>query len=144
MRDDADARPSGPVLSARSWERDVTVAFDDYRAIDADLGEFLVRVEADRLTAVCPVLMWHNGDGIAAYLTTLTDNFRGWEGVLAWRSLESQLRIDAEWQTGGHVSLTFAMTPSVYDLWTVQATVTLEAGEELARFTQDLAAFLEI
>lgn len=122
----------------------MTVAFDDYRTVDADLGEFLIRVEADRLTATCPVLIWHSGDGIAAYLTALTESFRGWEGVLTWRSLESQLRIDAEWQTGGHVSLAFAMTPSVYDHWTLVATVTLEAGEELARFTQDLAAFLEI
>jgi uncharacterized protein DUF6228 len=72
----------------------------------------------------------------------LADDFRGWDGTRSWRSLEDQLRIEATWQSGGHVRLLFHLTPSVDDKWTVSVAFTLEAGEELRTLSKDLAALM--
>lgn len=76
------------------------------------------------------------------FIQQLVDDFRGWEGTRSWRSLEDQLRIDATWTGGGHVELSFRLTPSVQDKWAVNVRFTLEAGEELRSLRDGLAAFM--
>lgn len=57
--------------------------------------------------------------------------------------LRTNLRVEAAWRDGGLVTLQLHMTPSVCDMWTVTMNFTLEAGEELRRLGEDLAAFLK-
>lgn len=129
MTDAADGgEATGPVLTARSWERRVELAFSDYRSMDDYIGEYLVRVNADGLTAMVPVIASVGGDDLSAFVDELSEDFRGWDGTRHWRSLEDQLQIEATWADGGHVRLRFRARPSIYDLWTVTVDVTLEAG----------------
>ncbi|MER7665397.1 DUF6228 family protein [Streptomyces sp. NPDC096193] len=44
-----------------------------------------------------------DGDGLDAFLSSLVEDFRGWEGARACRSLERDLTISAEHHTGGYV-----------------------------------------
>ncbi|MGW5307795.1 DUF6228 family protein [Streptomyces griseoluteus] len=50
-----------------------------------------------------------DGDGLDAFLSSLAEDFRGWEGVRAWRSLERDLAISAEHRPGGYVHLTWGI-----------------------------------
>lgn len=131
----------GPVLTSRSWERQVELAFTSYQPTDDYVGEYVVRVTADGLSALVPVITSVGGDNLPGFIDGLCEAFRGWEGSQHWRSLEDQLRIEATWADGGHVRLRFRARPSVYDLWAVAACVTLEAGEEMRRLGADLRAF---
>ncbi|MFC8294780.1 DUF6228 family protein [Streptomyces sp. NPDC057242] len=47
-----------------------------------------------------------DGDGLDTFLPLLTEDFRGWEGVRGWRSLERDPTISAEHRQGGYVHLT--------------------------------------
>lgn len=134
----------GPVLTSRAWERQARLAFVSYLPEDDYISEFTVTANADGLTAIAPVTTTTgDGYGLPSFIQELADDFRGWEGIRSWRSLEDQLRVEAAWRDGGLVTLQFHMTPSVCDMWTVTMNFTLEAGEELRRLGEDLAAFLK-
>lgn len=141
-RDSQDSAPTGPVLTARAWERHVRLAFTDYRRLDDYICEYLVVAYGNGLEARAPVIASLGGDGLAAFMNQLVDDFRGWEGSRHWRSLEGQLGIQASWQSGGHVLLRFCMRPSIYDLWTTSIDITVEVGEELKRLADDFRSFL--
>lgn len=130
------------MLTSRTWERQARLAFASYLPGDAYIGEFTVTVSADGLTASAPVITTPEGYGLPGFMQELADDFRGWDGTRLWRSLENQLRVEATWQDGGHVALLFHLTPSVYDKWTLSVEFTLEAGEELRTFGEDLDAFM--
>lgn len=142
MSDESTADvPSGPVLTARAWERRVRLAFTEYRRKDDYISEYLVLADGNGLQARVPVIASDDGDGLATFVSELAESFRGWEGARHWRSLEDQLAIEASWQSRGHVLLRFRMRPSIYDLWTTSIDITVEAGEELKRLADDLQSF---
>jgi hypothetical protein len=132
---------NGPVLSSEQGEREVTVTFSAFQRIDSYISDYLITVAAERLTATAPVTSDSDGDHLVAFIEELAEGFRGWQGERTWRSMEDQLRISATWRSGGHVALTFRATPSIYDKWAVTADVTVEAGEDMRRFADDLAIF---
>jgi hypothetical protein len=111
---------------------------DDY------ISEYVVRVSADGLSAVVPVIASVGGDDLPGFVDELCGAFRGWEGARHWRSLESQLQIEATWVNGGHVQLRFRARPSIYDKWAVSVDFTLEVGEELQQLGADLRAFFRV
>lgn len=132
------------MLTSRASERQARLAFTSYLPGDGYISEFTVTANAEGLTATAPVLTTPgDGYGLPGFMKQLADDFRGWEGIRSWRSLEDQLRVEAAWHDGGHVSLLFHMTPSVYDKWAVTVEFTLEAGEELCRLGEDLASFMQ-
>jgi hypothetical protein len=88
------------------------------------------------------VLSLAGGDGLPAFLESLASSFRGWTGAQTWRSLEDQLRVEATWANGGHVTLLFRIKPSVYETWEVAASFTVEAGAEMQTLASELARFL--
>lgn len=141
---DDPAMAEGPVITSRAGERQARLAFASYLPEDGYISEFTVTANADGLTATARVITPSgDGYGLPGFIRKLADDFREWEGVRSWRSLEDQLRVEATWRDGGHVSLRFHMTPSVYDNWTVSMNFTLEAGEELCRLGEDLASFMQ-
>jgi hypothetical protein len=134
--------PTGPVLTANSWGRTVRLAFSAFRPVDEYIAEYLVLVSAEGLEVRSPVVTSVGGDDLPGYIAGLAEDFRGWPGVRRWRSLEDQLRVEATWNNGGHVVLRFHVRPSVYDAWQISVDITLEAGEQMKRLSQDLKAFL--
>lgn len=132
----------GPVLTSRAWERAVNVAFQAFQSVDDYVSEFVVEVTADDLAARVPVLVAPGSRELPQFLGDLSDDFRGWDGIRSWQSLEDQLRVDATWLSGGHVALLLHITPSVYDKWTLTVEVTVEAGEELRGLARELEDFM--
>lgn len=132
----------GPVLRSPPGERQARLAFTSFLPGDGYINEYTVTVNADGLVATASVISTPDGHGLPDFIQQLSDDFRGWAGTRSWRSLESQLQVDATWHTGGHVALQFHLTPSVYDKWTVGVEFTPEAGEELQTLGRELAAFM--
>lgn len=130
------------MLEAREWDRPVRLSFSAFLPGDEYINQYEVVVNADRLSASVPVISNPEGYGLPGFIQALSDDFRGWSGVRSWRSLEDQLRVEATWQSGGHVKLVFHLTPSVYDSWTLSVEFVLEAGEELQTLGVRLAAFM--
>jgi hypothetical protein len=135
------ARPTAPVLTDLSYGRRVQLAFSEYQLVDAYVGEYLVFVSAAGLDVRSPVLTSLGGDGLPDFIRGLADSFPGWSDTRRWRSLEDQLRLEATWQSGGHVALHFQVRPSVYDKWMLNVEFTLDAGEEMNLLSEDLRAF---
>jgi hypothetical protein len=86
--------------------------------------------------------MW-SGDGLDAFLSSLAEDFRGWDGVRTWRSLESDLTLSAEHRSGGYVHLTWGIHDHPpeenrhFETTTVHA-----AGEDMRNLATHFAAFL--
>jgi hypothetical protein len=96
------------------------------------------------LTVESPVLSLAGGDGLGAFLDHLANNFRGWTGTRMWRSIEEQLRIEATWADGGHVTLRFLITPSIYERWEVAVSFTVEAGAEMQTLASETTRFFSL
>ncbi|MER0429007.1 DUF6228 family protein [Streptomyces microflavus] len=61
--------------------------------------DFLVRAHGPWGNVETSVETW-DGDGLDTFLATLTEDFRGWEGVRPWHSLCYDLTISAEHHPG--------------------------------------------
>jgi hypothetical protein len=68
------------------------------------------------------------GIGLAAFLSELAENWRGWQGVKSWSDFENTLSIQAEHDGLGHITLTFEMRRSQYDGWRLTGPLPVEAG----------------
>lgn len=79
-------------------------------------------------------------DGLADYFADLSSDWRGWQGVRTWSSLEGELNLAAS--HNGHVQVEVRLQDSSYANWTVRTTVTLDAGEQLSAAARDLKALL--
>ncbi|GAB1645347.1 DUF6228 family protein [Krasilnikovia sp. MM14-A1259] len=83
---------------------------------------------------------------LPAFMNGLATDWRGWEGVRTWHSMESHLVVDARHDGRGHVSLRVSLRapgPSWDDAaWSASAMLVLEAGEEMTRAAADLTHFL--
>lgn len=101
-----------------------------------------IRLIGEGLDATATVYA-HNAvgfDGLADFFSDLGNDWRGWQGVRAWRSLEGELTLAATHD--GHVQVDVRLRDSVYVNWTVETTLTLDAGEQLAGAANDLRALL--
>jgi hypothetical protein len=101
-----------------------------------------VRLVGKGLDATATVYA-HNAvgfDGLADYFSDLSNDWRGWQGARAWRSLEGELTLAATHD--GHVHVEVRLQDSAYANWTVETTLTLDAGEQLARTASDLRALV--
>ncbi|MFD8110206.1 DUF6228 family protein [Streptomyces microflavus] len=67
--------------------------------------DFLVKARGQWVSIETLVRTW-DGDGLDTFLSSLAEDFRGWEGARNWRSLERDLTISAEHRPGGYVHLT--------------------------------------
>jgi hypothetical protein len=73
---------------------------------------------------------------LADFFAAMVTDWRVWEGVRAWRSLEDELRIEA--QHDGHIRLKIELRDAYPWVWTATAHLTLDAGEQLSIVAADL------
>lgn len=84
------------------------------------------------------------GDGLDAYLASLAEDFRGWEGVRTWHSLCSDLTLSAEHRPGGYVGLTWGIydrAPS--EQWRFEIATVHAAGEDMRNLAAEIRTFIE-
>ncbi|MEU9706829.1 DUF6228 family protein [Streptomyces sp. NPDC047981] len=83
------------------------------------------------------------GDGLDRFLDGLAEDFRGWAGARAWRSLENVLTVSATHGPRGYVHLTWGL----HSHWPAEEwhfeTVTAHApGEDMRNLARDVRALL--
>jgi uncharacterized protein DUF6228 len=79
---------------------------------------------------------------LASFFAALAEDWRGWDGVRTWESLEGDLRIDARHEYGHvHLGVTVrAPGPGWGDNgWSATADLRLDPGEQLLQVTANLA-----
>ncbi|MFE7775753.1 DUF6228 family protein [Streptomyces sp. NPDC057445] len=84
-----------------------------------------------------------DGDGLDVFLTRLADEFRGWEGVRTWQSLEGDLTVSAR-HSGRSVHLTWGLhdrPPS--EEWHFEAITSHAPGEDMRNLAARMGLFLE-
>ena len=110
-------------------------------------GEYDVQMaaelNADGLRAQCDSLVvspWDR-DAFVTLLDGLAAHFHGWTGPRTWRT--NRFSLEAVFHSGGHVQLTWALTPTMIDpLWRVAMTTWIEAGEQMSALAADARSFL--
>ncbi|MDO0933778.1 DUF6228 family protein [Streptomyces sp. DG2A-72] len=68
------------------------------------MRDFLATAQGESVRIEVMVRTW-DGDGLDVFLAELAEEFRGWNGIRTWRSLEDDLTLTAE-HAGSHVRLT--------------------------------------
>lgn len=101
-----------------------------YGPDDPNVGGMIVRATGSHVRIEQRVILLGSGD-LTDFLTGLYQDFRGWTGERAWRSLEAELRITA--RHDGHVHLHWELASSPYRdrSWTFSASTHHDAGEEV-------------
>lgn len=122
-----------------------TLTLTDLDASEGDLVFFRARAEGAGLSASVSVETLH-GDGLAVFAAGLDRDFRGWPGERAWRSYRGDLELCAT-HHGRAVELAWTVHgPEVgWDEprpWSCTVRIRIVPGEELRRFSADLAEFL--
>jgi Family of unknown function (DUF6228) len=126
-----------PSVSVRFAERHAAVAPDDRRMF------FVVSAQAPgldvRLEGVTNFVV---GRGLVRFIDGL--DFRGWRGEQRWANADRDLKVNARYDSGGHVALTWTLQPwrSAYGGWDVGVTAWLEAGAAKDGFSAQLHDFL--
>ncbi|WP_406454893.1 DUF6228 family protein [Streptomyces sp. NBC_01622] len=128
---DTGPRPVHLLFSepARPFENDPTL-------------DFVVKARGQWVSIETLVRTW-DGDGLDTFLSSLAEDFHGWEGARAWRSLERDLTISAEHHSGGYVHLTWGIhdrPPS--EEWHFETTTVHAAGEEMRNLAAEFHTFL--
>ncbi|MFF5390342.1 DUF6228 family protein [Streptomyces sp. NPDC013012] len=105
--------------------------------------DFLVKARGQWVSIETLVRTW-DGDGLDTFLSSLAEDFRGWEETRSWRSLERDLTISAEHRPGGYVHLTWGIhhdrPPS--EEWHFETTTVHAAGEEMRSLAAEFQMFL--
>lgn len=125
--------PSNPVSLLLS---EPTRPFEDEPTLD-----FLIKVCGSWGSVETSVQTWH-GDGLDTFLTSLAEDFRGWDGARAWHSLCYDLALSAE-HLGSHVRLTWGIhdrAPS--EVWHFEITTVHAAGEDMRNLAAEVHMFL--
>ncbi|MGW0079159.1 DUF6228 family protein [Streptomyces cellulosae] len=105
------------------------------------MREFLVTAHGEWVRIEVMVTTW-DGDGLDVFLAELAENFRGWNGTRAWRSLEGDLTLAAE-HTGSCVRLTWGLHDhSPDDEWRFEMTTIHAPGEDMRHLANDMRTFL--
>jgi hypothetical protein len=111
--------------------------YDDDPTLD-----FLVRARGQWVSVETSVRTW-GGDGLDSFLSSLAEDFRGWEGARTWHSLEHDLTISAEHHSGGHVHLTWGIHDRPpFEEWHFEATTVHAAGEDMRNLAAEVRALL--
>lgn len=101
---------------------------------------FSVEMEGDGIRAQRSVHATR--DDLIAFVSTLANEWKGWEGHRHWEGIDHDLSIAAH-SPMGHVALRIRLTEGwLNPTWAAEVEVHLEAGEETARLAADLRHFL--
>jgi hypothetical protein len=78
--------------------------------------------------------------GLGELFTQMASDWRGWRGAKTWSSLEGELRMSAEADRTGHVSISVELREGAPAIWTVVLELLVEAGQ-LESLARDARAF---
>lgn len=123
----------------------VTLTLADLDASEGDLVCFTARAEGPGLTASVSVMTLH-GDGLGSFAAGLERDFRGWPGERVWTSIRADLELRAT-HHGRSVELAWTLQgrePVLDETrpWSATVRTVVTPGEELRRFSADVAEFL--
>ncbi|MGQ4361717.1 DUF6228 family protein [Streptomyces sp. SAS_272] len=111
--------------------------YDDEAALD-----FLVKARGQWVSVETSVRTW-DGDGLHSFLSSLAEDFPGWEGARTWHSLAYDLTISAEHRSGGHVYLNWGIHDRPpFEEWHLETTTVHAAGEEMTNLAAEVLTFL--
>ena len=99
-------------------------------------NELEVELRAETLSAQAILygLQFHD---LGTYFEDLAAKWRGWSGVINWRSLEGDLEISANYDR--RVLLRVRLLGDRYRTeWVAEATISLDAGEQLSNVASDV------
>lgn len=107
------------------------------RETSGEIAGVTVSVALDGLSAHREVYLYTSAD-LREFFNGLTTDWRGWTGTRTYESIEGDLLLEAT-HTGSRVKLGFTLQdPSCPEEWCVRGTVTIDAGEELTRASEDI------
>ena len=89
---------------------------------------FTVTLRANGLDATVRVSSYLS-DGFAMFFADLAADWRGWQGAREWSSLEGECELRAESDRTGHVTLSVRAQYRQSEVWAVEGSVVLEAGQ---------------
>ncbi|MFE3795791.1 hypothetical protein KHQ06_37205 [Nocardia tengchongensis] len=128
----------------RLWHR--TMPYSDGTPHDEAFVAACAELSGDGMTATIRGVMLDTvgGRSLPHFLDTLVADFAGWDEIRTWKSLNRELRIDAEHLRLGHVRLGWSLEQGPFDeiAWTATTTTVLEAGEQLRQFAATVRKFL--
>lgn len=103
---------------------------------------YAVSIEAPGLAAATSVWEHRSGDGFSEFAAALNQDWRGWDGLRSWASLEGELRLSASNDEFGVVTVRVELTEQTRPgEWRAAATMSLGAGAELSRFADKIRRF---
>ncbi|MFI1973349.1 DUF6228 family protein [Streptomyces cinnamoneus] len=109
---------------------------------DDPMLDFLVRARGQRVSIETLVRTW-DGDGLDSFLSSLAEDFQGWEGARTWRSLEHDLTLSAEHRPGGYVHLTWGIHDRpLSEEWHFETVTVHAAGEEMRNLAAEIHTLL--
>jgi len=127
-----------PVVVIGTRSEGVTVL--DVTRLPRDEGaEVLVEISRGGLTAARWVFFFHDAHELVRYFSSLSRHWRGWRGKQEWKSLESDLEIQAT-HTGSHVDFVVSLRSEPF--WQAEISLTAAAGTDLERIADVLATTL--
>ncbi len=113
--------------------------------IDAPPQSLTVELRLDGLAATV-VVVHHYASGfrdLVDFFEQQAYDWRGWDGVRQWESLEGELKIESRHEYG-HVQLRVTVRKILPDWgndgWVATGDLTIEPGEQLTRIAADLGA----
>jgi hypothetical protein len=132
-------------VSVSAVGQGVTLTLTDLDASEGDLVYFTARAEGAGLAASVSVETLH-GDDLDVFAAGLDRDFRGWPGERVWKSFRGDLELRAT-HTGRSVELAWTLRGLELRAdrarpWDCVVHTFLTPGEELRRFSVDLAEFL--
>lgn len=102
---------------------------DPERGADGSLEYFTVQIVAPTIRAQTRVYAFHS-KGLPTLFEEIAESWRGWAGAKEWSSLEGEFKLSCTTDGKGHVHIATRLADSLYgDLWRLEATVLLEAGQ---------------
>jgi len=118
------------------------LATDVESAAPARLGATL---QADGLVATSRVEGGGGFQDLARFFRGLEQEWRGWEGVRGWKSVEGDLGLVARHEFA-HVRLTVTLRLQRFgwgnDGWSATADITVDPGEQLSRAAWEIGALV--
>lgn len=136
-------RHNGPVADAEIFDGRTRLTLAEPVGPGSVVDYLTVRIEGPDLSASRQVYAgWESGfSGLAVYFETLAESWRGWDGEQVFESIEHDLRIVATHD--GHVHLEVRLWESTEPRgWQVRAELRIDAGEQLASASRDVAALV--
>jgi hypothetical protein len=121
---------------AGSWLR-----LGDVRRVGGDIDGYRVEVGSGGLQAGAVVHTLGDG-GLVTFLQRLAADFRGWEGVRPWWSLEGELGLEARHDGRGAVSLRVVLRRLLPPEWEARTFLRVDAGEEMTRLAREAESLL--